>query len=203
MFNVSKIPYQNIIYDGNSLFSRGNGNVASVYEAPIACQTSITVRKPPCFFVAISGRTIASLISEFSTKVAPLIQSGTIVVMNEGTNSLNNLQNPTLVYNDLISYRDLVVAAGGRLIVSTITARGTATAYASFDTDRLTYNANLLSNSNQFLAVVDAASNVNFATVGVTSNATYYNADTLHFATAGYSLYGQLFQAVLQPFLKY
>lgn len=184
-------PYvQNIIFHGNSLFARGNANLEQANSAPIACYNKIILtKKVNCFNFNVSGKRLSNLITDFPTIVQPSLKKGDIVVCNELTNTLNDLQNVTDVYNLLLDYRDLVVAQGCKLVVVTMTARGTG--YATIETDRLALNTMILANASEFEKVSDAGGLAVFNSILATANTTYYNADTLHFATTGYTTYGE------------
>lgn len=189
-----------LIFDGNSLFSRGNGNTANSQEASIACYAAMTGSKPPIFNYGVSGKSITQLISDFPTKIAPYLRRGDILVFNEMTNDLATNTSTLTTKNDLLQYRDSVRAHGAKFIVVTMTARNTG--YAGIETDRLALNAWINANTSEFDGIVDAGGDSHFNSIAATANTTYYNADTLHFATAGYTLYGQLIQALIQQFFN-
>jgi len=190
---------------GNSLFARGvvggTGNVENVKEAPVACYNAMTGLRPPMYTYAVSGKTIAQLITDFTTKVAPQLRPGDIVVMNEVTNTIGSTASTVTARTDLLIMRDSVRAHGAKIVVVTMTARSLI--YPNVENDRLAINAWMLANAAQFDGVVDAGGDSHFNSVPSTTNTTYYNADQLHFTSAGYTLYGQLIQAVIQPFFTY
>ncbi len=196
MFNVAKPKAKQLFFDGDSLFSRGNGNLANAYSSPITAYNSLTGIKPPVFYMAVSGKSITQLISDFPTKMAPYINSGDIVVFNELTNELATVQNPNTVYNTLLSYRDLVWALGAIIIVGTMTARNTG--YVGIETDRLSLNTLIRNNSNQFNEIADVGGLTEFNSIIATANLTNYDIDTLHFATNGYALQGATFGSKIQ-----
>jgi len=199
MFNVAQPYRKQLIIDGDSLFARGNGNATAVFEAPIALYNALTGTRPPIFMYAVSGKSIAQLISDFPTKIAPFIKKGDIVVMNETTNSLNTLQSASLTFDDLLDYRDLVWGLGAKIVVGTMTARGTG--YVGIETDRLALNTLITNNASEFDKVCDVGGLSEFNSVAATASTTYYDADTLHFKTAGYNLYGQTFASKVQELL--
>lgn len=187
-----------LIVDGNSLFCRGNGNVEFVGEAPLALYSGLTGSRPPYFNFAISGRTIAQLIAEFSAKVAPTIHSGDVILFNEATNSLQALQNVDSVYNQIIRYRNLVQALGARIVICTCPARGNG--YAGFEAARLSLNAMLLANAVQFDGVADTGGQAQYNSVAATASSTYYDPDTVHFKSIGYVQFIQPAIPIIQAF---
>lgn len=190
-----------LIFHGNSLGSRGNGNIVNAGEAPSAMYLAMTGNKPPMFNYSVSGKTIAQLITDFPTVVLPQLHRGDVVVMNEVTNTVGTTANTVTARTDMLQYRDSVWAHGAKIVVVTMTARSLI--YPNVENDRLAINAWMLANAAQFDGVVDAGGNAAFNSVSSTTNTAYYNADALHFTSAGYTLYGQLIQAVIQPFFTY
>ncbi|MES2382479.1 MAG: GDSL-type esterase/lipase family protein [Bacteroidota bacterium] len=188
-----------LVFDGNSLFNRSTSNTTSGFGAPLACYSAMTGTKPPISYYALGGRTVAQLITEFGTKIAPYIHPNDIVVFNEATNSLQGLQNPDSVYNQIIRYRNLVRAKGAKIIVLTLTARTTAAGYANFEIDRLYLN-NLINTGGAFDGICDTGNDSHFNSPVAALSATYYDPDGLHFTSTGYTLYGQLIQATIQSF---
>ena len=194
-------------FDGDSLFARGNGNVANVFEAPYACYdalaTALSPSPAPLIFTrAISGRTITVLISEFATKVKPSLRPNDIVIMNELTNELQAVQDINAVYSTLQSYCALVRAENCKVVIATLTARGAAGSYANTETDRLALNTMIRNGWSSFAdGMADVGGLSQFNSVAATSNTTYYDTDFLHFKSPGYLLYGQTFAPVIQGLL--
>lgn len=188
-----------IVFDGNSLFTRGNGNLENVFAASQSAYTTLTGARPAAFFVSISGRTITRLIQEFPTKTAPYLKPGDIVVNNEFVNELDSLQSVSDCLAKILQYRSMVQSLGCKLVLATVTAASSVYNYANFDADRQSLNSILKTNTSTYCdALADPAANVAFSDP---TNTTYYNADKLHFTTAGYILYGQLIAPAIQTLL--
>lgn len=189
-----------LFFDGNSLFARANANLANALASPLYLYSQLTSPKPPMFAYPLSGASIAELITAFPTKIAPYIRAGDILLMNEVTNELGDSQNPTTTYNYLLQYRDLVHALGAKIVVMTMPAR--VITYANMEIDRLSLNANILANASQFDGVADSGGQTEFNSIAATLNTTYYNADQLHFTTAGYQLYVTPAISIVQTLLN-
>jgi hypothetical protein len=193
-------PYKKtVIYNGNSLFCRGNGNIENVLEAPYASYNALSNPKPPMMCYAFSGKSISELTTDFTTKIQPYIKRGDIVVFNENVNTLADNHTVSSVQTGLLAYRTLVRSFGAKIIVSTMTCR--AENYVGMETDRQTLNAWILANTSQFDGVADPGGITEFNSLAGVTNTTYYSTDQSHFTTAGYTLYGQSFNAAINSLL--
>lgn len=200
MFSQINAYRATLIYNGNSLFCRGAGNIENVLSAPYASYAALTGIKPPMMCYCFSGLNITELTAQFPTKIQPFIKRGDIVVFNENVNTLVDTHSVSSVQSGLLSYTALVRSFGAKIIVSTMTAR--AENYVGAEADRLTLNAWILANSSSFDGVADPGNLSIFNSLAACDNTTYYDADKSHFTTLGYAAYGESFNPIIESLLS-
>jgi len=176
-----------VIWDGDSL------TFGSTNSYPNQVVTTLSGLK-----VAVSGRTIAQMITDAPTKVdihyRPYIPRN-VVSFWGGTNDLGQGDSATTTFNRLLSYVSARRAVGWQVYVKTVTKRGDAPFTAGMETERQSYNTQVINGAaaNGY-TVLDVASD---ALLQDTSNTTYYGADKEHLTTTGYGVVAAYDTAVL------
>lgn len=190
-----------VIFDGNSLFNYGSGNLSNNYAIPTLVYESLTGARPAAQFYGVSARRVQQLIDEFPTKIAPFMQNGDILIMNEQTNSLKDLLNASTVHTQLLAYFSQVKSyfPDSPTIYVNMIARDSA-GDPPMEALRLELNALTISMIN-VNSVIDVGGLSFFNSVAACSNLTYYNADELHLATQGNVEYAAPITTTLQTYL--
>lgn len=186
---------KNIVWDGNSLLATGNvqNNVIALHDTNVYSTYGYKT-----FSFGIASQTTTQMIANYASKIAPTYDPSVaknILIVWEGTNDLRTIQNPTTVYNNIVTYCNLGRATGFKVIVVTILPRSDAGTYVGFVTDRLTVNASIVANWATFAdALVDLGGDVNIGQIGQELNTVYYQGDKVHLnftATTGGHAYIQ------------
>lgn len=191
-----------VVYDGNSMTAGTGATTGNSYPS----QTGVII-DPKIYggvSIGVAGQTTAQMSADFSSQVAPLLNSQlskNILICWEGTNDIYNGANTSTAYNDLVNYCNLGKTAGYNVILGNILPRQNVGVPAGFEATRVAVN-NLL---NADFSTSTASTRVKAPTSGVTyadfmvqldqnpqlqdpTNATYFNADKVHLTDAGYAI---------------
>lgn len=185
-----------VVFDGNSL-TVGYVAFPGMTDVAIAGITGGLWRASN---FGVSGQTIEQMASDAATQIDPLYRSGfskNILVCWEGTNALQTLQNPTTVYNDIVSYCQARQAAGWKVVIVTVPPRTAAGVYANFETDRQTLNTNINTNYATFAdARADVGGDATIGGATAPNNTTYYS-DKTHLTSAGYAIAANIIKTAI------
>lgn len=149
--------------------------------------------------VGLNSDTVQSMLTEAATQVDPFLHSGslwkTYAALWAGTNDLALAgRTDSQVYADIVTWCTARRAAGFKVVVSSIIARG-ATLPGNFETYRASVNTQLRANWTTFAdAFVDAAADSRLSDA---TNTTYFNVDQVHLTTAGSQVYAGLMKDAL------
>lgn len=143
---------------------------------------------------AVSGQTIQMMLADATTQIDPYIgQTSGLLIAWGGTNDVMSGADATTVYNGIVAYASGRKAAGYRVIVLTMIARGYFT--PAMEQQRLQINTWLRQNwPNYAAALVDVASDPRLSNP---TNQTYFAGDQTHLTYAGYSVVAALVGAAL------
>lgn len=185
-------PAKRIIFDGDSL-TVGFGNLnGGSYPVQLLTALGFDGYSPRNY--GVSGQTLAQMEADAATEVDTQFdaaRSKNILIAWGGTNDIIFGADATTTYNRMVTYCTNRRAAGWKVLVCDIIARGNFN--AGQNTIKNTVNANLAANWATFadgFAQLSARSELSNA-----ANTTYYSADTIHLTDAGYSVVA----TVLQP----
>jgi len=175
-----------IIFDGNSM-TNGYSSANPGY----ADRVVHTLSPFGSYNFGVNGQTIVDMTNDAPTQIDPLysaIYAKNIVVCWELTNYLQSVQNPTTVYNAVVTYCQARRAIGWKAVVLTCLPRTDASAYANFEVDRLVLNTNIRTNYATWAdALADIGNDATIGTALAPNNTTYYS-DKLHPTSAGYAI---------------
>lgn len=190
--SVSLLPTDiNVVCFGNSL-TQGSGAttpwpmlMAAGLDAA-AADTYCVIRK------GVSGRDLATLLTDYPTHAAPLAQAGygrNILVIQEGTNSISaGGQTGAQCLATLDALIALALVDFDAVVVPTCPPSGLIT--GADETDRLAYNAGILARDNgTTIFAADVCADAVFDAEIDAQNATYYlnpPTDATHLKNAGY-----------------
>lgn len=181
---------KNIIFEGNSLSNYAvNSGALFGHYVPLGVYNNLTATFHPLVFTsfAISGRNQTQINASITTNITPLAKLHDLIIVWEGTNDCyTNGLSGQAAYDNLATYITTVKGYGATVIVCTVIARD----YVSDPADLMTrigdYNTLVRSNAATLgFTVCDLAADPLFDARADASNATYYNADKIHQATAG------------------
>lgn len=192
-YGVLKQAQNLIIFEGDSL-TVGTTGVTNSY--PYVAITSLGRASYDYYNVAVTGQTVVQMLADASYQYYPIIgaHAKDICVTWGGTNDISAGDSATTVYNNIVALCTAQRAAGYKVVVCTIIARGTFG--AGQNTIKATVNANIVANWATF---ADALCNLAAdARLSNSSDATYYNADTVHLTTTGYAVVSALVVPVVQ-----
>ena len=121
-----------------------------------------------------------------------------VVYLLEGTNDLISMSADS-AYAHMVAYRDARLAAGWKVVISTVLSRDT-TLNAGYEAKRQALNTLITSmpQDNTF-KVVDFGQDANLSSTLAYQNLTYFS-DGIHPAVAGYKLIGKYVSAVIKSF---
>lgn len=184
-----------IVFDGDSLSTTGGGvTIAQTY--PYQLIDLLGRNTWDSYNVAVFGQTTTNLASDASYEYDPLAFSWprAILVVWIGTNDISAGDSATTVYNNISAFCSARRAAGWKVVVCTIIARGTFS--AGQNTTKGTVNSNIVSNYTTFAdRLCDLAADSRLSNA---SDTTYYNADTVHLNSTGYGVVAALVQTQVQ-----
>lgn len=184
-----------VVFDGNSL-TNGHSSANPGYTDRV-----VNARSPlTAYNVGVSGQTIVQMTADAVTQIDPLhsgVYTKNVVVCWEITNYLASIQNPTTVYNAVVSYCQARRAAGWKVVVVTCLPRTSGGLYAGFEADRQTVNTNIRTNWATFAdALADVGDDATIGPALASDNTTYYS-DKLHLTSAGYLIVANLVGAAI------
>lgn len=192
-----------IIFDGNSIMEYGNGNVVNNMEISRSVYTSLLAAgiKLDHFNYARGSTTTQTLTGTLPTKIKPNVRDGDILVFFEIINDAHDLINDTngiVLHANVVAYCQLARSYGLKVVCLTGTARDFATDDADVTSRIMACNALMRADPSFCDALADVGALSQFDEKADTTNATYYNADKLHLATAGYDLFAStIYNAVV------
>ena len=126
--------------------------------------------------VGVDGETLAMMLANYPTIVAPLKQPGgkNVVVIWGGTNDISvSNTTPAATYAILANYISAAHASGFKVIVPTMLSR------LNQDANKNSYNALILANSGGADAIADFTGTA-LGCNGCYASATWFNADGIH-----------------------
>lgn len=141
--------------------------------------------------VAASGETVATMITQYESQVAPLYRPQSyrrsVLVVMGGTNDIQSVS-PETTYARLQTLWAAGRATGFDVVAVTLPA-GNPAGFPTYNTARNALNTLMLSDQTLYSAVARPDLNANIGQDGDENNTTYFNSDKVHLTTAGY---GQL-----------
>lgn len=195
--DIAVLPQQKplIVFEGDSLTTNGGGvTVAQTY--PYQLIDLLGRAAYDYYNVAVLGQTVVQMAADASYQYDPLsyLYSRAICVVWGGTNDIAGGDNATTVYNNISAFCAARKAAGWKVVVCTIIARGTFS--GAQNTTKSTVNSSIVSGYTGFAdALVDLAADSRLSNA---SDVTYYNADTVHLNATGYGVVAGLVQTAVQ-----
>ena len=202
---VGKPRQQRLFIEGNSLmnWSVNHGVINGRYVSQGIYNSVRVGRTLTVSDYATSSQNQTQINAAVGTRVTPYIIKGDIILLWEGTNDLyTNGLTAQAAYDNLVSYSNTVRAAGAKLVVATIAARDYSSDPGDLMTRIAAYNTLVRDDPSVYDALVDLAADTHFDERADASNATYYNADKLHLATAGQDLVITLLSAGITSVLN-
>jgi hypothetical protein len=181
-----------ILVDGSSI-ERGFGVAPKDTWASTVPKNLWSTAPARLAVVAVSGRTIAQMAADYATRVKPFYnaaRSKTILVVGGGTtNSIAQGMSGAAALTAYFAYCDQATSDGLLPIGCTVLPRSDAGASPTFETDRQTFNAGLVSGAAAHgLVIADPASVSGMGAAGDSNNLTNYQADKIHPTTVGQGL---------------
>ena len=136
----------------------------------------------------------------------PAGRTAAVLAVQAGTNDAALGHSDSAVVSDYWTYCDARRAAGWKVVAFTLTDRTDTTAIgnqAAFDTKRASINTSIRAGwASHADALVDLAADARLGANGAANNATYFNADHVHYTAATYSsIIEPLVQAAAESFL--
>lgn len=207
MINKTDIYQQKIIFDGNSIFNKDGANAIEQKYISSRIRDQLPLDgyfKLPVFDFSVSGKTTQQLISDFPTKVAPSIRTGDIVVFTEMTNDVGvNAVTALQAKNNILAYRDLVLALGGKFVLQgAIACNGLIAGYANITATLQACNDYFRNTPSLVNAFSDPGALTQANDDADCTNATYYlAADQIHPTTTLQDLIWPLTLAAIKTVL--
>lgn len=192
-----------IFFEGNSLSNRkeGDTNYANGYRFPVSCYNLIRAAAPSVNIGmtshAVGGQTTATMITNFSSVVAPYLKPNDVVIVWEIVNDIATPLTAQAAYNNIVTYCNLALNMGAKVAVcSTITSDGVNEA------TKVACDALIRSNWTSFAhALIDFRTVPHFQVPADAADTTYYNTDGTHLTNAGYDLLAAYAQPIIQTLL--
>lgn len=180
-----------IFFEGNSLTALAVNSITIVggqYVANTAYATVILSKNGVAMTsYAVSGRSQTDINASVSTNITPYVKQNDIIFLWEGTNDLNvNGASSAQAWTNVLTYINSVSSIGVKLIIGTVIARDKIGDAADLMTRIDEYNTLVRDNAIVYnYTVCDLGADPLFDVRADASNATYYNGDKVHLATAG------------------
>lgn len=178
-----------IIFNGNSHFNLAVNSITITndYYVPVSIYNNVRASYSLAASIfAVGGNPTTTINTNFATQNAPIIKYGDIVVLWEITNDLSvNGLTGQQAYDQVATFAASVRALGAKILVGTCAARNHTNDPADIFTRGQDCNTLIRNNSSLFDAICDIGADPLFDEETDCDNTTYYNADKLHFATAG------------------
>lgn len=146
-----------------------------------------------------SGRQMSDLVANYAAEVVPWYSASrarNVLVVAAGTNNMaNGSQSAATALAEYYSYCDTAKAAGWRIVVCTVLPRSGAANDATFEVNRLLFNADIRANylARGYSSLADVASIALMGAPNAEKNTNYYQ-DLIHPTVAG--------QRVLEPIYR-
>lgn len=193
---------RSLIFEGNSLSNYISPNVLNGHYVPKQTYADLLSYKLKLVSWAESANTQTLMNEDIPDHILPFLRYDDIIVLWEGTNDLRfNVLSGADGFQNVVDYSEIVRPAGAKLVFCTITARDFSLDDADL-MDRIDdYNTLARANQSYFDAFCDLAGDPVFDTKADASNATYYDADKLHFTQAGYDKVVELLSPVIETIL--
>lgn len=136
--------------------------------------------------VAVPGETLATMLANYSTNVAPLFKAGkkNVVFIWGGTNDFQGGASEPTVYANLTSYISAAHATGFTVVAVTMLDRG----IPNLQTQKNAYNADILANAAGADAIVSFV-NTPLGVNGGAANTEFFNVDEVHPNNTGETQY--------------
>lgn len=201
-FNTYGLRKKRLICDGNSLTYGTGSTGGNVYPNYLATSLGSTWQ---VFNIGVQGQVTSSMVTNAPTQIDNVLGSPyfskDVIIVWEGTNSLNSGIDATTAFNSMVTYCRARKAAGAKVIVATCLPRSSAGVPGDFNAQRATYNT-LIRNNYQFFsdALLDVAADSRIGDDGDETNTTYYAGDNVHLNSNGYSVIADLALPVVQTF---
>lgn len=186
---VSTTTPKDIIFVGNSLWNLHSGTLtANGHYGARKIYSNITATDPNwnAVLLAINGNPTTTINNDFTTQVAPHIDSGDVVAIFEITNDLSvNGLTGQQAYDQLVEFSDSVDAHGGLCVVVTFIARnGSSDASDLFDRGQAC-NTLIMADTTHFYRKTDLGSTATNNEKTDANNTTYFQSDKIHKTTTG------------------
>jgi lysophospholipase L1-like esterase len=175
-----------IIFHGNSLFNYGNNNIAFGNSISNYVRDNL-VNKKSIFDYSQGGKTTTQIVSEFPTRIAPYFKVNDVYIFWDGINDLNTGKTVAQTLASSKTLATLAKAQGYKVYTLTCTSVNNVVV----EPLRIQYNTLLLADTSFWDGVVDLTTIGVISDLNAYTNTTYFNADGVHFTTAGYNLIGQ------------
>ena len=194
------------IWFGNSLFNFSEGNTYFGMRASNTCyadQVDSSFVLSYCN-TSTGGTQTSIMLTDYPTKIRPMLRAGDIVVLGELTNDLcTGLLTPQQAFKNMDSLAQLIVADGGIPVVVTMIARNKTTDPADIEASRLTVNDSLRNNASAHgYYIADAGVLTWCDSQADCSSSTYYDTDKVHLKNAGYDPYGLCIRTKINYILR-
>ena len=195
----NKHPAGFIVFDGDSLTNGTNASSVST-SYPSHLVNSLMGGAFDFVNYGIGGQTTTGIVGRASGKIDSkysLLHSKHLYVLWVGINDLALGASPTTIFNNIRTICLARKAAGYKVIVLTVTTKGSPP--AGFETARATLNANIRANCASFAdGLVDVAANTVF---GDPADTTCFADDQTHFTDTGYAIVADMLYPVALPLM--